>query len=184
MANNANCPAMGNILRGEQCFEHLAGLGNKVYVGIVSDLESPMTATENVYSGLTFKAGKGLYRIDGKKESQKYGWSSLGFQRGYELTGTFVHEVTNAESAVVDRALNTRECFFIFVDDDQYLILYDPNRSVEADSGGIAGDTGDTADSDRQTQYEFKLRSQKYTRLYVELPQGKTSWDDLLASAL
>jgi len=155
---------MGNILLGEQCFEHLAGLGNKVYVGIVDELESPMTANENVYSGLS--------------------WSSLGFQRGYELTGTFVHEVTNKESAVVDRALNTRECFFIFVDDDQYLLLYDPNRRCEADSGGIAGDTGDTADSDRQTSYEFKLRSQKYTRLYVELPQGKTSWDELLASAL
>ena len=169
---------MGNILRGQQCFEHLAGLGNKVYVGIVDDLDTAMTANENVFSGFALKSGKHLYRIDGKKESQKYGWSSLGFQRGYELTGTFIHEVTNAESARVDRALNTRECFFIFVDDDQYLILYDPNRPVEADSGGIAGDTGDTADSDRQTQYEFKLKSQKYTRLYVQLPEGKTSWDD------
>ena len=48
MANNANCPAMGDILRGEQCTENLAGLGTIVYVGLKSDLESPMTATQGL----------------------------------------------------------------------------------------------------------------------------------------
>ena len=62
---------MGDILRGEMCTENLAGLGTIVYVGLKSDLESPMTATENVYSTPVFKSGKGLFRIDGKRESQK-----------------------------------------------------------------------------------------------------------------
>ena len=180
MANTGNCPAMGNILRGENCTENLAGLGMTVYVGVKSDLETAMTASENTYSTPVFKSGKGLYRIDGKRESQKYAWSSLGYQKGYDLTGTLVHEVQTAESAIVDRALNNLDIFLIFVDEEKSLILYDTLRPLEADSGGITGDTGAAADDDRLTTYEFHLKPAKYTRLYVTEPQE--GWNSLLAT--
>ena len=169
---------MGDILRGEQCTENLAGLGTIVYVGLKSDLESPMTPTDNVYSTPVFKSGKGLFRIDGKRESQKVAWSSLGFQKGYQLTATIISEATGIEAAKIDRAMNCLDLFLIFVDEDQSLILYDPNRPLEADNGGISGDTGDTADSDRQTTYEFQLKPVKYTRLYVEAP-ANGGWESL-----
>ena len=162
---------MGDILRGEMCTENLAGLGTIVYVGLKSDLESPMTATENVYSTPVF-------RIDGKRESQKVAWSSLGFQKGYQLTGTIISEASGIEAAKIDRAMNCLDLFLIFVDEDQSLILYDPNRPLEADNGGISGDTGDAADSDRQTTYEFQLKPVKYTRLYVEAPTSG-GWESL-----
>ena len=74
--------------------------------------------------------------------------------------------------------MNCLDLFLIFVDEDQSLILYDPNRPLEADNGGIAGDTGDTADSDRQTTYEFQLKPVRYTRLYVEEP-ASGGWESL-----
>lgn len=171
---------MNHVLRANNCKENLAGLGMTVYVGVKSDLQSPMTASENTYGTPVFKPGKGLFKIDGKRESQKYAWSSLGFQKGYELTGTVINEVQDEESAKVDRALNCLDIFLIFKDDEKSLILYDPNRPVEADSGGIAGDTGAAAEDDRQTQYDFKLKPSKYSRLYVTEPTE--GWDSLLAS--
>ena len=178
--SKSNCPTMKHVLRGNNCTEHLAGLGMTVYVGLKKDLTAPLTANENTYGTPVFKPGTGLYKIDGKRESQKYGWSSLGFQKGYELTGTFVNEVQDENSAKVDRALNNLDIFLIFKDDEKSLILYDENRPLEADSGGIAGDTGAAAEDDRQTQYEFKLKPCKYTRLYVTEPEQ--GWDSLLAS--
>ena len=170
---------MKSILRGKNCKENLAGLGMTVYVGVKDELSAPLTATENTYSTPVFKPGKGLHKIDGKRESQKYAWSSLGFQKGYDLTGTVINEVQDEESAKVDRALNNLDIFLIFKDDEKSLILYDPNRPIEADSGGIAGDTGAAAEDDRQTQYEFHLKPAKYTRLYVTEPEQ--GWDSLLA---
>lgn len=171
---------MKHVLRSNNCKENLAGLGMTVYVGVKSDLTAPLTANENTYGTPTFKAGKGLFKIDGKRESQKYAWSSLGFQKGFELTGTVINETQDEDSAQVDRALNCLDVFLIFKDDEKSLILYDPNRPVEADSGGIAGDTGAQASDDRQTQYDFKLKPCKYTRLYVTEPEQ--GWDSLLAS--
>ena len=65
-------------------------------------------------------------------------------------------------------------------DGDESLIMYDPNRRCEADNGGIAGDTGDTADSDRQATCEFHLKPVKYPLLYVTEP-ASGGWDSLMA---
>ena len=195
------CPTLGNILSSEECMENLAGLGSVVYIGNKADLNGPLSISEdteeaNVYkldfgtgtgaerTGGSFKNGKGLYRFDCKEESQKYAFSSLNRRKGYEITGTLILEAVNQKTARVLRAMNNLDLFIIFQDNDgKYLIVYDPIRKVKADSGGIAGDTGDTADSDRQITLEYKLKPAIYPMYYVELTDGKTL-DDYLAEAV
>ena len=170
---------MKSILKADECLENLAGISADVYVGVKSDLSAPLTAEENVYSTPAFASGKGLYKIQGKNEAQKIAFSSLGPRKGYELTLTVVIESLNKVFSKVGRALNNLDLFFIVKDGEESLIMYDPNRRCEADSGGIAGDTGDTADSDRQATCEFKLKPVKYPLLYVTEPQTG-GWDGLL----
>ncbi len=173
------CPTMMNILKADECLENLAGISADVYVGIKSDLAAPLTADENVYSTPTFASGKGLYKIQGKNEAQKISFSSLGPRKGYDLGITIVIESLNKTFSKAGRALNNLDLFFIVKDGDDSLIMYDPNRRCEADNGGIAGDTGDTADSDRQATCEFHLKPVKYPLLYVTEPQ-QGGWDSLM----
>ena len=171
---------MMNILKADECLENLAGISDDVYVGIKSELAAPLTAEENVYSTPTFASGKGLYKIQGKNEAQKISFSSLGPRKGYDLGITIVIESLNKTFSKAGRALNNLDLFFIVKDGDESLIMYDPNRRCEADNGGIAGDTGDTADSDRQATCEFHLKPVKYPLLYVQEP-ATDGWDGLMA---
>lgn len=192
----ADCPTLGNILASEECLENLAGLGSVVYVGNKADLNGALqtkTGEDNVYlleyggtgseSSASFKTGKGLYKFDCKEEAEKYAFSSLGRRKGYEITGTLVLEAVNQATAKILRAMNNLDLFIIFQDNDgKLLIVYDPKRKMEADSGGIAGDTGDTPDSDRQITLEYKLSPVVYAMYYVELTDGKTLDDYMVAS--
>lgn len=201
MADTIICPTLGNILASEECLENLAGLGSVVYIGNKADLNGPLSVSEdteedNVYkldfgtgtgaerTGGSFKNGKGLYRFDCKEESQKYAFRSLQRRKGYEITGTLVLEAVNQRTARVLRGMNNLDLFIIFQDNDgKYLIVYDAIRKMKADDGGIAGDTGDAADSDRQITLEYKLKPVIYPMYYVELTEGKTL-DDYLAEAV
>ena len=172
---------MQNILKADECLENLAGISSDVYVGIKSDLSAALTANENVYSTPVFSGtDKGLYKIQGKNEAQKIHFSSLGPRKGYDLDITVVIESLNRTFSKVGRALNNLDLFFIVKDGEESLIMYDPQRRCEADSGGIEGDTGDTADSDRQATCVFHLKPVKYPLLYVEEP-ASGGWDGLLA---
>ena len=175
------CPNMTDILKSDECLENFAGLGSVVYVGVKGDLKAPLTATDNNYATPTYNTGKGLYRFDCKEESQKYAFSSLGRRKGYEITGTLILEAVNKATAKVLRAMNNLDLFLIFKDNDgSSLIVYDPVRKMEADSGGIAGDTGDAPDSDRQITLEYKLSPVAYPMYYVEEPEQ--GWDSLLVN--
>ena len=101
-------------------------------------------------------------------------------RKGYDLDITVVIESLNQTFSKVGRALNNLDLFFIVDDGDDSLIMYDPQRRCEADSGGIEGDTGDTADSDRQATCNFHLKPVKYPLLYVERPVSG-GWDGLMA---
>lgn len=170
---------MMNILKSDECLENLAGISADVYVGIKSDLAAPLTADENVYSTPTFVSGKGLFKVQGKNEAQKISFSSLGPRKGYDLGITIVIESLNRTFSKAGRAMNNLDLFFIVRDGEESLIMYDPNRRCEAADGGIAGDTGDTADSDRQATCEFHLKPVKYPLLYVEEPVSG-GWDGLM----
>ena len=170
---------MKHLLKSEECLENLAGISSTVYAFIKSELEAPLTATDNVYTAPTFASGKGLYKIEAKNEAQKLAFSSLGPRKGYELTLTVVIEALNKAFSKVGRALNNLDLGFIVRDNDESLIMYDPDRRCEAPSGEISGDTGDTADSDRQATCNFHLKPVKYPMLYTTEPEQ--GWDSLLA---
>ncbi len=174
------CPSLINYSAADECLENLAGLGEVAYIGLRSDLSAPLTAAENVYSGLAFKDTKGLVKLDLKEESQKIEGSSNGKRKGYNLTATLVFDAVNRKTSLLSRALNNLgDLFVIMPDGDDIQIMYDQNKKIHADQGGITSTTGDTPDSDRITTVNLILGPVKYSNLFLELPADKTL-DDLV----
>lgn len=174
----ANCPTLFSILAEEDCSENLAGLGEVAYIGLKKDLQSPMTATDNTYTTPVFKDGKGLYKVDLKEESQKVAGESQGKRKGFNLTGTMVFDAVNEQISELSRGLNNLDWFAIFPDPSgDAQILYDPNKKIRIESGGLTSDTGAAAADDRITTVNFVLGPVKYPNLFVTAPQ--TGWDSL-----
>ena len=182
MADQVICPQLADILNDDECLENLAGLGSDVYIGLKSELTAPLTATDNLYSTPAFQAGKGLYKVQCKDDSQQIQGSSLGYRKGFELTCTFVIDSVNPAAGKLARAINNRDIFIIAKDGKNSQIMYDPSRKVKFDSGGIKTDTGAKPEDDRTTTYESKLSPVDYPNLYVTEP-SEGGWDSLLASA-
>jgi len=169
------CPSLINYSAADECLENLAGMGEVAYIGLRSDLSAPLAAAENVYSGLAFKDGKGLVKIDLKENSQKIEGSSNGKRKGYNLTATLVFDAVNRKTSLLSRALNNLgDMFVIMPDGDDNQIMYDPNKKIHAEQGGITSTTGDTPDSDRITTANLILGPVKYSNLFLDLPEGKT----------
>ena len=178
------CPTLINYSAAEECMENLAGLGEVAYVGLRSDLAAPLTPNLNVYSGLAFKDGKGFVKFDLKENSQKIEGSNNGPRKGYNLTATLVFDAVNRKTSLLTRALNNLgDMFIVIPDGDDIQIMYDPNKKIRPDSGGITTTTGDTPDSDRVTSAALILGPVKYGNLFLELPSGKTL-DELVVDDL
>lgn len=170
------CPTLEHILNADQCNENLAGLGEVVYVGVKADLAAPLTATDNVYSEPSFKAGKGLFKIECADETQGIIGGSLGYRKGFKQTLEFAIDAVNKIIAKTGRALNNLDLFFIVPDGEEFQIMYDPNRKCKADADGIQSNTGKAAADERQTTCTFTLQPVKYSNYYVEI----TNIDTLL----
>lgn len=173
------CPTLEHYLASEECLENLAGLGEVAYIGRRADLETPMTATDDTYSTPQFKTGKGLFKLDLKEESQKIVGESQGKRKGYNITLTMVFDAVNARVAKLARGLNNLDWFAIFPDGDEAQIVYDPNKKIRIDSGGLTSDTGAAAGDDRITTVNAILGPVKYPNLFVAVPAG--GWDSLLS---
>ena len=181
MEGTVTCPQLVDILNENECLENLAGLGSDVYIGLKSELKSPLAATDNLYGTLEFESGKGLYKVQCKDDSQQIQGSSLGYRKGFELTCTFVVDSVNPAASKLARAINNRDIFIIAKDGTYSQIMYDPDRKVKFDSGGIKTDTGAKPEDDRTTTFEAKLSPVNYANLYVTEPTSG-GWDSLLAS--
>ena len=183
----ATCPTMINYNAGDECTENLAGLGEVVYVGHKSDLAEPLVATDDVYSMPKFKEGKGLKKLDLRENSQKIASESQGKRKGYQQTATLVIDAVNRKTSMIARAFNNLgDLFLIFPDGDDNQIMYDPNKKLHADSGGITTDTGDTPDSERILTANLILGPVKYPNNFVEFKadaeKSINSWDDLVVA--
>lgn len=163
------CPTLEHILNADQCNENLAGLGEVVYVGVKADLAAPLTATDNVYSEPSFKAGRGLFKIECADETQGITGGSLGYRKGFKQTLEFAIDAVNKIIAKTGRALNNLDLFFIVPDGEEFQIMYDPNRKCKADADGIQSNTGKAAADERQTTCTFTLQPVKYSNFYVEI---------------
>ena len=175
------CPEIVDYIAGEQCMENMAGTSNTVYIGQKVDLEKPMEATDDVYSTPEFKAGKGLYKIECMDEKQQIQGSSLGYRKGFEQTFNFTVEAVDEVTSKLARALNNLDIFIIVVDSDgKAQIMYNPNKKVKFDNGGITTDTGQAAADERVSNYSAKLANSSYPNLWVTAPEE--GWDSLLKS--
>ncbi len=174
----ANCPTLFSILAEDECLENLAGLGEVAYIGLKSDLKNPMAASDNTYATPEFKDGKGLYKVDLKEESQKVAGESQGKRKGFNLTGTMIFDAVNDKISELARGLNNLDWFAIFPDPSgDAQILYDPNKKIRIESGGLTSDTGAAASDDRITTVNFVLGPVKYPNLFVTAPAN--GWDSL-----
>ena len=176
-----NCPILEDFLNENNCNENIAGTSNKAYFFVKSDLAAPLTRTRNVYSTPVFKAGKGLYLIELKSNTQQIQGSSQGPNKGFNLTYQAVIDAVNRKVSELSRAFNNLDIGIIVVDGEDTQIMYDPNNRVEADTDGINSTTGAAPEDDRQTSLQFQLKGVKYQNLYVEAPQA--GWESLRASS-
>lgn len=183
-----NCPTLSNYLAGDDCLENLAGMGEVAYIGLREDLEAPLSATDNTYTfdaATALKSGKKLVKVDLKEESQKIAGESQGKRKGFNIVGTMVFDAVNANTAKLARSLNNLDIFVVFPESDgDAQILYDPNKKIRIESGGLTSDTGAAAGDDRITTVNFTLGPVKYPNLYVNFVPGTgegapKSWDDL-----
>ena len=84
-------------------------------------------------------------------------------------------DAVKRKTSLLSRALNNLgDLFVIMPDGDDIQIMYDPNKKIHADQGGITSTTGDTPDSDRITTANLILGPVKYSNLFLELPTDKT----------
>ncbi len=183
---NTQCPALENYIAGEQCNESLAGMGEVVYAFERNKLKNALTRTNETYAWPSdaFKEGAGLYKFECKRESQQIQGESQGPRKGFMITGNFVLEAVDQTSARILRAINNLDLGFIFPGDNETQILYDVNRKVQAESGGITTDTGAAAGDDRQSNVAVQLGPVPYPNLFIDqttVPSG--GWDSLMAGA-
>lgn len=174
------CPSLKDWFADDNCHENLAGLDSGLYVFNKSDLVAPLTFTEgseNVYSTPKFKPGKRLYKIESKEEAVQHKDSSLGKRKGFKQELTFTVEADNAETAVLNRALNNNEIGFIYTDNGESYVVYDPNRNGKFDNDGISGATGAAASDDRQTTYTYTLQPTLFGKTMILPPEE--GWDSL-----
>lgn len=184
MPETVNCPQLEDFLNSENCQENIGGTSATLYVFNKADLSAALVRTDNVYATPAFKAGKGLYKFDMKSETQQVQGESQGKQKGFNLTYNGTVNAVSKKISKLTRALNNLDLGFIIKDSGSgdSFILYDPDRAVEAQSGGIKADTGAQSSDDRQTTLEFHLNGVLYDTLYVTEPT-EGGWDSLLASS-
>ena len=165
------CDGLKHIKRASStCVEEMGGLGSYVLAFLKEDLASEPVATDDTYAALTFKAGKGAYRLDCKSDVNKITSEGQGGKKGFKQTGAFTIDKLNHDVNKVLRALNNGEVGFAYPDGDKFQILYDPNEPVRFESGGITTDTGAAQTDDRTSVVTPVLMRQKYPNMWVTGP--------------
>ena len=176
------CPTLQDFSNDSQCMEQLAGTSSSVYLFVKSELSTKLTRELNVFATPAFATGKGLYKLECKENAQQIQGESLGRRKGFKQTFNFVLDSVNADTAKLSRAINNLNVGLIVKDGDVSQIMYDPDRNITIDSGGIKSDTGTKPEDDRQTSFAIVLSPVPYDNMYVTEPTTG-GWDSLLASA-
>ncbi|MCD8176737.1 MAG: hypothetical protein LUE98_04655 [Tannerellaceae bacterium] len=156
------------ITEADNCGEATRGIATIIYVGFKGDLKArPRLKTPSDGNGsfglgdysyveetpgftaANFKDGKSMVEWEIRTDSGQFTLSSNGQKAGFTQTLTFGFDQMTPEIASMLRVINNRkDIFFAIPEGDQFQLLYDPDRNVSIDSGGIAYDSGTTPDSD------------------------------------
>lgn len=177
-----DCPELLEVLNENQCEENFAGVSSTVYIGLKSDLSTPMKLTDCTYSTPTFKEGKGLYKLDCDEEKNKITGGSLGFRGGFKLTFDMTTALVNKATAMLGRAVNNLDIFFIVEDGEDSQIMYHPQRRVKFDADGIQSDTGAATSDQRTTHFVATLGPVKHLNQFVTAPTE--GWESLRVKGL
>lgn len=157
------------------CGESLAGISTTVYIGFKNDMKDPLPILKEPTDestefgiadyaeiestpGFQLQTGKRFYKWEFETETGQLTTSSNGQKKGFTQTFTFKIANMTPELSALLRNLNNRlDVFFLFPEQDHYVAIYDPDRNVKIDSGGIAYDSGNTVDSEFGTTVTVSL---------------------------
>lgn len=148
------------------CGEEIAGTATTVYIGFKNDLKGDLPrlmtpekdATDFALGdyakiadtpGFVFNAGKCFYKWEFESETGQLTSTSKGQSKGWEVSFTFMMKNMSPELSSLLRNLNNRkDAIFFFPEDDHFVAIYDPDRNVKIDDGGIAYDSGKASGDD------------------------------------
>jgi len=168
---------LADITAASNCGEDQPGIATTIYVGFKNDLETPYPRLKTPgagggtfelgdYSyvegtpGFKFKSGKAFNKWEIKTDSGQFTFNSNGQKKGYtqQLVGGF--DSMTPELSAMLRTLNNRpDAFFVWPEGEKYVCLYDPDRNITIDLGGIAYDSGTTPDSDTGVTFTISLNT-------------------------
>lgn len=165
MAKKTLCD-FADITSASTCGESIAGIATTIYIGFKNDLESmpkfkeseegdeDMSAFASVddTTGFEFVTGKCFHKWEIDTDSGQLTSTSVAQQKGFTNQLVFkIAEMTPQISALL-RVLNNRKDAFIAIPEgDKYKMIYNPDRNIKIDSGGISYDSGTTPDSESGT---------------------------------
>lgn len=165
MAKKTLCD-FADITSASTCGESIAGIATTIYIGFKNDLKSlpqfkeseeadeDMSAFASVddTTGFQFATGKCFHKWVIDTDSGQLTSTSVAQQKGFTNQLVFkIAEMTPNISALL-RVLNNRKDAFIAIPEGaKYKMLYNPDRNIKIDSGGISYDSGTTPDSESGT---------------------------------
>ena len=154
------------ITAASNCGETGAGIASSILIGFKEDLESlpqfkeseegdeDMSAFASIddTTGFKFKTGKCAYKWVIDTDTGQLTSSSVAQQKGFNNQLVFkIAQMTPNISALL-RVLNNRKDAFIAIPEgDKYKMIYNPDRNIKIDAGGISYDSGTTPDSESGT---------------------------------
>lgn len=167
---------LADITAASDCGESLAGLPTRLYVGFKDDLTARPRLKRPTgeagdfafgdYSyieetpGFEFKDGKHFFMWDIRTDSGQITSSLIAQKKGYTQSLTLGFEIMTPFISSLMRMLgNRKDVFFLIPEGDEYIAFYDPDRDFVIDSGGIAYDSGTTADSESGTTVTMSLNT-------------------------
>lgn len=165
MAKKTLCD-FADINSASTCGESLSGIATTIYIAFKDDLKSlpkykdsaeddgDMSAFASVddVTGFKFKTGKCFYKWEIVTDSGQLTSTSVAQQKGFINQLVLKIAEMNANISALLRVLNNRKDAFLAIPEgDKYKMIYNPDRNIKIDSGGISYDSGTTPDSESGT---------------------------------
>lgn len=148
----APCNLKSVILSGESCETNYAGVGDRVYFGLKSDLDKKPTIDDfetgkNCYKSSAFSDLQGkLYAIDIKADSGQVTGEGAEGVEGHSNVGTFVVDKNVDDAVAVLRSARMLDTIWFIPDGKgKYYVLYSATKKAKVADNY---DSGTTYDSD------------------------------------
>lgn len=151
---------LADLAANDACTEQFSGISTTIYIGFKSELKAPVemkaspAAIEDYAHlaetpGFVFNTGKKFYKWEIATDSGQYTYKSNGQNKGFLQTLQFKVDTQDAQVSQMLRVLNNhKDAFILFPEGDKYIAMYNKDRNIKIDDGGISGDSGTTIESE------------------------------------